>query len=136
MFKMFWKFFTIYHSIFSKKVKQNLVINTRNWVYELSHELLFDLRLTSLESENLYLKDLILKTVFLFRWSYFMINRSSLQSCRKRCSENMQQIYRGAPMAKYDFNKVDLQLYWNHTSTWALSCKISASFQSTFWKYN
>ena len=25
---------------------------------------------------------------------------------RKRCSENMQQIYRRAPMSKCDFNKV------------------------------
>ena len=25
---------------------------------------------------------------------------------RKRCSENMQQIYRRTPMPKYDFNKV------------------------------
>ena len=30
---------------------------------------------------------------------------------RKRCSENMQQIYRRTPMSKCDFNKVPLQLY-------------------------
>ena len=30
---------------------------------------------------------------------------------RKRCSENMQQIYMRTPMPKYDFNKVALQLY-------------------------
>ena len=35
----------------------------------------------------------------------------------KRCSENMLQIYRRAPMPKYDFNKVALQLYWNHKAT-------------------
>ena len=29
---------------------------------------------------------------------------------RKRCSENMQQIYRRTPMSKYDFNKVAKQL--------------------------
>ena len=29
----------------------------------------------------------------------------------KRCSENMQQIYRRTPMPKCDFNKVGLQLY-------------------------
>ena len=28
---------------------------------------------------------------------------------RKRCSENMQQIYRRTPMPKFDFNKVALQ---------------------------
>ena len=37
---------------------------------------------------------------------------------RKRCSENMQQIYRRTPMPNCDFNKVAKQLYWNHTSTW------------------
>ena len=30
---------------------------------------------------------------------------------RKRCSENMQQIYMRTPMPKCDFNKVALQLY-------------------------
>ena len=30
---------------------------------------------------------------------------------RKRCSENMQQIYRRTPMSKCDFKKVALQLY-------------------------
>ena len=29
----------------------------------------------------------------------------------KRCSENMQQIYRRINLRKYDFNKVALQLY-------------------------
>ena len=29
----------------------------------------------------------------------------------KRCSENMQQIYRRTPMPKGDFNKVAKQLY-------------------------
>ena len=30
---------------------------------------------------------------------------------KKRCSENMQQTYRGTPMPKCDFNKFALQLY-------------------------
>ena len=30
---------------------------------------------------------------------------------KKRCSENMQQIYRRTPMPKSDFNKVALQLW-------------------------
>ena len=33
---------------------------------------------------------------------------------RKRCSKNIQQIYRRTPMAKSDFNKVKNQLYCNH----------------------
>ena len=51
---------------------------------------------------------------------------------RKRCSENMQQIYRRTPMPKYDFNKVAKQLYWKRTSTWVFSCKFAAYFQNTF----
>ena len=34
---------------------------------------------------------------------------------RKRCSENMQQIYGRTFMRKWDFNKAALQLYRNHT---------------------
>ena len=37
--------------------------------------------------------------------------QSSRGVLRKRCSENMQQIYRRTPMPKSDFNKVALQLY-------------------------
>ena len=47
---------------------------------------------------------------------------------RKRCSEDMQQIYRRTPMLKCDFNKVASQIYWNRTSTWVLSCKFAAQF--------
>ena len=34
----------------------------------------------------------------------------SIVVLRKRCTKNMQQIYRRPPMAKRDFNKVALQL--------------------------
>ena len=34
---------------------------------------------------------------------------------KKRCSENMQQIYRGALMPKCDFNKVAFHFYSNYT---------------------
>ena len=30
---------------------------------------------------------------------------------KKKCSQNMQQIYRRIPMPKHDFNKVAMQLY-------------------------
>ena len=50
----------------------------------------------------------------------------------KRCSENMKQIYRRTFMPKCDFNKVASQLYWNHVSAWAVSCKFAAYFQNTF----
>ena len=65
-----------------------------------------------------------------------IVNSSQKQPPRgvfkKRCSENMQQIYRRTPMPKYDFNKVAKQLYWNHTSAWLFSCKISPYFQNNF----
>ena len=48
----------------------------------------------------------------------------------KRCSENVQQIYRRTPIQKCDFNIV--ALYWNHTSTWVFSCKFDAYFRNTF----
>ena len=51
---------------------------------------------------------------------------------RKRCSKNMQQIYRRTPMLKSNFNKVALQLYRNRTSTWVFSCKFAAYFQNSF----
>ena len=42
---------------------------------------------------------------------------------RKRCSENVQQIYRITPMPKCDFNKV----------AWQLKLKnFAANFQNTF----
>ena len=53
---------------------------------------------------------------------------------KKRCSENMQQIYRKAPMPKRDCNKVVLQLYSSHTSAWVFSSKFSAYFHITFSK--
>ena len=51
---------------------------------------------------------------------------------RKRCSENMQQIYRRTPMPKCDINKLALQLFWNRTSAWLFSCKFAAYLQNTF----
>ena len=48
----------------------------------------------------------------------------------------MQQIYRITPMLKYDFNKVFLELYGNHTSAWVFPCKFDAYFQnSTIYKH-
>ena len=51
---------------------------------------------------------------------------------RKRCSENMQQIYRRTLMPECDVNKAALQLYGNHNSTWVFSSKIAVYFQNTF----
>ena len=53
---------------------------------------------------------------------------------RKRRSENMQQIYRRAPMPKCDFNKVEKQLYWNHTSAWDSPVNLLHIFRASFLK--
>ena len=44
----------------------------------------------------------------------------------KRCSENIQQIYRKTPTPKCDFYKFSKQLYWNHTLAWVFFCKFAA----------
>ena len=69
-------------------------------------------------------------------YSFEMKNRSlQRQSPRgvlsKRCSENMQQIYRRTAMPKSDFNKDAKQLYWSHTLAWLFSCKFAAYFPNT-----
>ena len=46
----------------------------------------------------------------------------------KRYSENIQQIYKGTPMLKCDFNKIALQLFWYRTSVWTFSGKLVAYF--------
>ena len=43
--------------------------------------------------------------------SYKWFKQPSREVLRKRCSENMQQIYRRTLMQKCDFNKVALQPY-------------------------
>ena len=50
----------------------------------------------------------------------------------KRCSENMQQIYRRTTIPKSDFNKIALQLYWNHTSALVFFCKLLHVFRTHF----
>ena len=43
--------------------------------------------------------------------TYSMQKQPSRSVLRKRCSENMQQNYRRAPMPKCEFNKVASQIY-------------------------
>ena len=60
-------------------------------------------------------------------------SQSSRGVLRKRCFENMQQIYSRTAMPKCDFNKVAQHLYWNHR---VFSCKFAAYFQNTFsWEH-
>ena len=49
---------------------------------------------------------------------------------KKRCPENMEQIYRITPMQQCDFKKVAKQL--NHFAVWLLSYKSAAYLQNTF----
>ena len=93
---------------------------------------------------NFWLKQTSQKAVMYFETSeqqLFRINlgcylpkQPSRGVLKKRCSENMQQINRRTPMPKCDFNKVALQLYWNHALASVFSCKFDAYFQNTFLK--
>ena len=51
---------------------------------------------------------------------------------RKRCSENIQQIYRRTPMPKYDFNTVALQPYWKRTLLWCSPVNLLHIFRKPF----
>ena len=46
---------------------------------------------------------------------------------KKRCPENMQQIYKRTPMR----SAISIKLH-NHTLAWVFSCKFAAYFQDTF----
>ena len=50
----------------------------------------------------------------------------------KRSSEKMHEIYRRTTMIKCDFNKIALQLYWNHTSTWVFSYTVADNWHMIF----
>ena len=64
----------------------------------------------------------------MFTFSYLFQKQPSRVVLRKRCPEN----YRIALMPKCDFNKVALQLYWNHSSARVFSCKFAAYFETPF----
>ena len=59
-------------------------------------------------------------------WSpeHYLQKQPPKDAPRKRCSENMPQIYRRTPMPKCDFNKV----------AWVFSFKFVAYFQNTFYQ--
>ena len=50
----------------------------------------------------------------------------------KRCSENMQKIYKKIPIPKCDCNKVAKQLYWNRTSAWCSPVNLLYVFGTPF----
>ena len=67
--------------------------------------------------------------VFRIKWKKFLQKQPSRGVFIKRCSGNMQQIYRRTPIPKCDSNKV---AGWNHTSARVFSCKFAAYFQNIF----
>ena len=71
-------------------------------------------------------------------WSITCLINWQRQSPRgilsKMCSENMQQIYRKTPMPKCYFNKVALQLYWNHTRHGCSPVNLQRIFRTPFTK--
>ena len=56
----------------------------------------------------------------LLRKEMFLQKQPPRGVLKKRCSENMQQIYRRKPMPKCDFNKVAKQLLKSHFGMGAL----------------
>ena len=53
--------------------------------------------------------------IYIYIKEHLSIKKSYFRVLKKRCSENMQQIYRRTPLPKCDLNRVTLQLYWNRT---------------------
>ena len=51
---------------------------------------------------------------------------------RKRCSENMQQIYRRTPMPKFNFNEFAKELYWIHIPAWVFPLYLQHIFGTHF----
>ena len=75
----------------------------------------------------------VLKNVW--KVGQYIQKQPSVGVLMKRCSENMQQIYRRIAMSKCDFNKVVLELYWNRTSVWVFSSgQVLYILRTTFYK--
>ena len=97
--------------------EQKNLSTTKSFWFELSSVLLTLIHF----NENLYL-------LFFLPGSKIQ-KQPSRDVPKKRCSQNMQEIYRRIPMPKCDFN---LRLYWNRTSAWVFSYNFAAYFQNIF----
>ena len=72
----------------------------------------FSYRTLPVAASVCYLYDFIHRVLAVHQMSLGYLQKQPPRGVpRKRCSENMQQIYRGTPMPKCDFNKVAKQLY-------------------------
>ena len=134
-----------------KKWPNNLLIYTTYVLSKsiLSSDLIFGfflccVRFSTFDHANVRNKVIQGSTIIFILWINFLQKQPSRDVLRKMCFENMQQIYRRTHMAKGDFNKVTVKLYWKRTSAWVLqlywhtfsgcvfSCKFAAYFQGTF----
>ena len=77
------------------------------------------------------------KSVFRFLGLHMMSSKSAMNQkypsrgvLIKRCSKNMQQIYRRTPMRNCDFIEVFIELYLNLTFARVFFCKFTAYFQN------
>ena len=120
---------------FKKRHKLRLGV----WTHGASGFYLSHVRNYTAQKMNFPFKDLFSKyeQISMKLWIWSHLPKKSLSQwnpwpdrgvSRKKCSENMRQIYRKTPMPKYDFNKVAKQLYWNHISAWVFSCKFVCIF--------
>ena len=98
---------------------ENDLLSLFSWIWIKSHFQLSNpfvyLRNIAIQSIG-WVSNIMKIVMYRNRKQYLIICRSSHPEVflRKRCSENMQLIYRRTPILKYDFNKVAKQLYWNH----------------------
>ena len=107
--------------------QKNWEVTTRNCSYQMFQKIQITLMMI--------IKNMCFKQLFNsieLASTLIIQNQPSRDVLRKRCSKNMQQIYRRTLMPKWDFNKVALQLHWNHTSAWVFSCNVTAYFQNPF----
>ena len=73
------------------------------------------------------------RSLNVFKFVFCMIRRSLSNVFLQKGVLKIYNKFTGKHLCrKKDFNKVALQLYWNHTSAWVFSCKFVAFFQNTF----
>ena len=98
-----------FNAFFSKceQIPAHLVIFT-NEISNKRLRFLCNKYLTTESISNYHKQKLITDSSTKFYYCTYVSIRSSPPVLRKRCSENMQQIYRGTPMSKCDFSKVEI----------------------------
>ena len=107
--------------LFHKKVSQR---NNKKMFWKFNVNKKYQLNIINQRVPNVFIATLTKFSEFwlfsvTYLWKKFYDTETAVQ--RKRCSENMQQIYRRTPMPKFDFSKVAKQLIeiilWHGCST-------------------